>query len=158
VVAVIDVKFTPLPAHVRTARLIAIAMARRVGVPEDLLDEVRLAVGEACSRAVGVNATRAPAEPVSMKLSDDLNRFIVEVQDAGAVPEDSDGSASGSIDIGAITATGSGEGAMDALPPEFGLVVIGGLVEDVEITSGNEGTCVRMGWPAKRPDGASPAS
>jgi serine/threonine-protein kinase RsbW len=153
--AIIDVKFTALPAHVRTARLIAIAMARRVGVPEDLLDEVRLAVGEACSRAVGVNATRAPGVPVRMKLSDDLNRFLVEVQDAGAVTEDTDGSVAGSIDIGAIAGPASSDAAMEALPPEFGLVVIGGLVEDVEITSGSEGTSVRMGWPAKRPNGGS---
>ena len=56
--ATVDVSFTPLPAHVRTARLVALAMARRVGVPEEMLDEVRLAVGEACSRAVGVHASR----------------------------------------------------------------------------------------------------
>ena len=47
----------PCPAHVRTARLVAVAVARRAGVDEDVLDEVRLAVGEACSRAV------APAPP-----------------------------------------------------------------------------------------------
>ena len=58
--ATVDVSFTPLPAHVRTARLVALAMARRVGVAEETLDEVRLAVGEACSRAVGVHAVRAP--------------------------------------------------------------------------------------------------
>ncbi|MGD0559378.1 MAG: ATP-binding protein, partial [Streptosporangiaceae bacterium] len=50
--ATVDVSFTPLPAHVRTARLVATAVARRSGVPDSLLDEVRLAVGEACSRAV----------------------------------------------------------------------------------------------------------
>ena len=45
-------------AHVRTARLIAAAMARRSGVGEDVLDEVRLAVGEACARAVGCRSGR----------------------------------------------------------------------------------------------------
>ena len=50
--ATVEVTFTPLPAHVRTARLVATAVARRSGVDETLLDEVRLAVGEACSRAV----------------------------------------------------------------------------------------------------------
>ena len=48
----VEVSFTALPAHVRTARLVATAVARRSGVAESLLDEVRLAVGEACSRAV----------------------------------------------------------------------------------------------------------
>ena len=50
--ATVEVTFTPLPVHVRTARLVATAVARRSGVAESLLDEVRLAVGEACSRAV----------------------------------------------------------------------------------------------------------
>ena len=58
--ATVEVSFTALPAHVRTARLVALAVARRVGVSDDLLDEVRLAVGEACSRAVGVNQAKGP--------------------------------------------------------------------------------------------------
>ena len=43
----VEVSFTALPAHVRTARLVALAVARRAGVTDDLLDEIRLAVGEA---------------------------------------------------------------------------------------------------------------
>jgi anti-sigma regulatory factor (Ser/Thr protein kinase) len=50
--ATVELTFSALPAHVRTARLVATAIARRTGVEESLLDEVRLAVGEACSRAV----------------------------------------------------------------------------------------------------------
>src|SRR3984957_11290893 len=96
--AIVDVSFTPLPAHVRTARLVALAMARRVGVAEDMLDEVRLAVCEACSRAVGGPASRAPAEPVMMRLSDDLDRFSVEVPDVGPLDEDPRESAFGSLD------------------------------------------------------------
>jgi serine/threonine-protein kinase RsbW len=53
----VEVSFTALPAHVRTARLVATAVARRSGVDEALLDEVRLAVGEACSRAVEAQVT-----------------------------------------------------------------------------------------------------
>src|SRR5579859_1515657 len=65
----VEMTFTPLPAHVRTARLVATAMARRSGVPEALLDEVRLAVGEACSRAVEVHQEHCPAEPVGVALT-----------------------------------------------------------------------------------------
>src|ERR1700742_3667732 len=82
--ATIEVRLSPLTAHVRTARLVALAVARRAGVPDDLLDEVRLAVGEACSRAVGINHRVAPDEPVTMLLSDDLSRFTVEVLDVGS--------------------------------------------------------------------------
>lgn len=47
--ATVELTFSALPAHVRTARLVATAIARRTGVDESILDEVRLAVGEACS-------------------------------------------------------------------------------------------------------------
>jgi serine/threonine-protein kinase RsbW len=79
----VEVSFTALPAHVRTARLVATAVARRSGVAEDMLDEVRLAVGEACSRAVEAHRLYCPAEPVRIALTDQAGRFEVEVTDAG---------------------------------------------------------------------------
>ena len=82
--ATVEVSFTPLPAHVRTARLVATAVARRSGVSEGLLDEVRLAVGEACSRAVEAHRRHCPAEPVRIALTNGSGRFEVEVIDSGA--------------------------------------------------------------------------
>jgi len=81
--ATVEVSFTPLPAHVRTARLVATAVARRSGVAEALLDEVRLAVGEACSRAVEAHRLHCPAEPVRIALTSQAGRFEVEVTDTG---------------------------------------------------------------------------
>lgn len=80
--ATVELSFTPLPAHVRTARLVATAVARRSRVEESLLDEVRLAVGEACSRAVEAHRLHCPAEPVRIELSDRDGRFEVVVIDA----------------------------------------------------------------------------
>src|SRR5689334_683340 len=80
--ATVEVAFTPLPAHVRTARLVATAVARRSGVDESLLDEVRLAVGEACSRAVEAHQKHCPAEPIRVTLTDEGERFEVVVTDA----------------------------------------------------------------------------
>ncbi len=79
--ATVEVTFTPLPAHVRTARLVATAVARRSGVDESLLDEVRLAVGEACSRAVEAHRRHCPAEPVRIEMTDQDQRFVVTVSD-----------------------------------------------------------------------------
>jgi serine/threonine-protein kinase RsbW len=153
----VSVSFTALPAHVRTARLVALAVARRAGVPDELLDEVRLAVGEACSRAVGINLDAAPDEPVTMLLSDDLSRFTVEVGDVGS-PDDEDPTAS--LDAGAIEASldaktpdANAEVGVEALPPGFGLAVISGLVEDVEVMKDEKGTHVRMAWPSSTPPG-----
>jgi anti-sigma regulatory factor (Ser/Thr protein kinase) len=151
----VQVSFTALPAHVRTARLVALAVARRAGVPDDLLDEVRLAVGEACSRAVGINIGAAPEAPVTMLLSDDLSRFTVEVGDVGstdgedpAVSLDA-GSMEASLD--AKTPDANAEVGVEALPPGFGLAVISGLVEDVEVSTDDNGTRVRMAWPSSAP-------
>jgi len=87
----VEVAFTPLPAHVRTARLVAVAVARRSGVAESLLDEVRLAVGEACSRAVEAHRQYCPTEPVKIELIDSAGRFEVVVTDSApagpGVPE-----------------------------------------------------------------------
>jgi serine/threonine-protein kinase RsbW len=146
----VEVSFSALPAHVRTARLIALAVARRAGVDEGLLDEVRLAVGEACSRAVGINQSGS-ASPVVMRLSDEQGRFTVEVVDTG-----SSGDAVGEPDLGDIDPDELAAPADDPqpedtlpdLPPGFGLAVISGLVEDVSVGSENDGTHVRMTWPA----------
>ncbi len=80
--ATVEVTFTPLPVHVRTARLVATAVARRSGVAESLLDEVRLAVGEACSRAVEAHQRHCPGEPIRVSLTDDGEQFQVVVTDA----------------------------------------------------------------------------
>jgi serine/threonine-protein kinase RsbW len=146
----VQVSFTALPAHVRTARLVALAVARRAGVAEQLLDEVRLAVGEACSRAVGVNQERAPGAPVVMSLTDEQDRFIVDVVDAG--PLETAGDDLGSLDPDALSAPASPDAGPDPipdlLPPGFGLAVISGLVEEVMVSNESDGTHVRMTWPA----------
>jgi anti-sigma regulatory factor (Ser/Thr protein kinase) len=164
----IDVRFAALPAHVRTARLIAAAVARRAGVDESLLDEVRLAVGEACSRAVGLHEQHAPYEVVALALSCDGGRFVVEVADvappdAQRVPADLDPewltvtepavgvpdaqNAEDALAPGPI-GTGRPEPFPELLPAGFGLAVITGLVDDVHITHGALGSRVRMSWPA----------
>ena len=127
--ATVELSFTPLPAHVRTARLVAAAVARRSGVDESLLDEVRLAVGEACSRAVEEHRLHCPTEPVRLALTELAGRFEVEVTDTSM--------------------SGAGaEGAGPAYPPGFGIAVIAGLADDVEISETSAGTSIRMSWPS----------
>jgi anti-sigma regulatory factor (Ser/Thr protein kinase) len=136
---------------VRTARLVALAVARRAGVAEDILDEVRLAVGEACSRAVGIQQSKAPASPVVMRLVDEQDRFSVEVVDSGPLDEDVSEAALDDLDTDALSAPAAGESREplpDLLPPGFGLAVISGLVEDMSVSGDVDGTHVRMTWPA----------
>jgi anti-sigma regulatory factor (Ser/Thr protein kinase) len=154
----VEVSFTALPAHVRTARLIALAVARRAGVDDQLLDEVRLAVGEACSRAVNVHQSSAANAPIVMLLADEQDRFSVQVTDKGPLEGAAEAGDLSDLDTQALTdASDADAGPIpDLLPPGFGLAVISGLVEDVSVTSDGDGTSVRMTWPATdvmAPDG-----
>lgn len=76
----VTLRFSPLPEHVRTARLVAVSVARRAGFGEDQLDEIRIAIGEACSRAVAGGASGpTPVGMVDMELRDDQDRLDVTV-------------------------------------------------------------------------------
>lgn len=78
----VALSFSPVPEHVRTARLVAVAVARRAGLSEVALDEVRLAVGEACARAVRRSLVGARHLPVEVELCDDEGDLTVLVRDA----------------------------------------------------------------------------
>jgi anti-sigma regulatory factor (Ser/Thr protein kinase) len=147
--ALVELSFSPLPAHVRTARLIATAVARRGGVEESVLDEVRLAVGEACSRAVEAHRAHCPEEPVRIDLTDADDRFEVVVTDA--VPDGDTPPTSVLRDLAVIRSPGSSQaGAPYAEPPaDLGLAVISGLADDVEVRPTASGVQIRMSWPAK---------
>lgn len=117
-----QLRFTPLPEHVRTARLVATCVARRIGMSDEALDEVRLAVGEACSRAVRRSAALDPAPPVEVDLVDDDSRLVIEVRDH---------------------ASGGREPRGD-----LSLTLIEGLVHAVELGPGpgGDGGCLRLEW------------
>jgi len=158
--ATVEVSFTPLPAHVRTARLVATAVARRSGVDEALLDEVRLAVGEACSRAVEAHRLYCPAEPVRIALTDAAGRFEVEVTDAGSdgFPGSGDSDSGDGEGGGGEGGQPGGSDGVTAAPPQpgesahfdrgLGLAVIAGLADDVRIRETSGGVSITMSWPA----------
>lgn len=79
--ATVGLTFTALPEHVRTARLVASAVARRLGLDDDMVDGVRLAVGEACARAVGRSRGAGTERPVEVELVDEPGRLVVKVVD-----------------------------------------------------------------------------
>ena len=152
----VEMTFTPLPAHVRTARLVATAVARRSGVDEALLDEVRLAVGEACSRAVEAHQEHCPGEPVRVALTGAGGRFEVVVTDHVAATNGT-GTAQpgGTAGQQGPPATAGPTGPLPVVPSELGLAVIEGLADDVEIARTKAGVIIRMSWPSAGPDLAS---
>ncbi|MGX8907407.1 ATP-binding protein [Streptomyces netropsis] len=133
--ATVELLFSALPEHVRTARLVAAAVARRAGVDEAVLDEVRLAVGEACTRAVGLHAGHGVTTPVRVVLIEDEKKFSIEVGDDAPHLSAADASA------------GEASGAPEEGEDDMGLAVISGLVDDVEVTADESGGLIRMSWP-----------
>jgi anti-sigma regulatory factor (Ser/Thr protein kinase) len=137
--ATVTLRLPPTPVHVRTARLVAAAMARRSGVAEDLLDEVRLAVGEACARAVRMHERHGIHDGVVVEFSEG-SRFGVAVLDRADVLTSGGAPAEPGQDT-APWADPSG----DAL----GLALLGAVVQDLsvdpDVTGG--GTRVAMSWP-----------
>lgn len=153
--ALVELFLTPLPAHVRTARLVAVAAARRAGLDDERVDELRLALGEACTRAVGLHLRHRVDVPVHVTVSDDPGALTVTVTDrgpaAGPRPDDLAGGmlegSHGDADAADIEAL---------VDPDVALAVVAGLVDDVHVEPGPDGTLVTMRWPLPvRPVGAS---
>lgn len=145
----------------RTARLVGVAVARRAGVAEELLEEVRLAIGEACSRAVALHRSHGLGDLVDVAMADG-DRFTVRVVDRAA---------NGAMVTRTAPASGSGEDAAvflsdpalplsappdvlaeEAVAAKMGLALLAGLVDDLEVSALADGigTEVRMSWPLER--------
>jgi len=166
----VRLSFSPAPAHVRTARLVAVAVARRAGVADELLEEIRLAIGEACSRAVALHRSHRLEQLVELAM-DDGERFTVRVTDRA-----DDGSAANAPDPAAFlkdaptvelsravelsgamadelaedtTVELSEAMAEEAVAAKMGLALLAGLVDDLEVRSLRDGagTEVSMSWP-----------
>ena len=140
--AFVELLLSPLPAHVRTARLVAVAAARRAGLEDELVDELRLAVGEACSRAVGLHGRHAPDSLVRLTVADDAGGLTLTVVDSGP--------AAGPVldDPGEGLLAGTDGAGLDELAdPDVALAVLHGLVDDITIAPQPGGTVVTMRWP-----------
>ena len=91
----VALRFQAAPEHVRTARLVAVAVARRAGMDEVRLDEIRLAVGEVCARAVRRSLQSGkPGGDVVVELDDQGPTLDVVVTDGAGLPESEEESVS----------------------------------------------------------------
>ena len=137
--ALVELLLSPLPSHVRTARLVVLAAARRAGLADGLVDEIRLAVSESTSRAVALNARHAAEVPVKILVSDDPTGLTLSVTDAGPA------AGPGPDDLSQELLDGQDAG--EAADPDVALAVLTGLVDEVAIEPAATGTTVTMRWP-----------
>jgi serine/threonine-protein kinase RsbW len=112
------------PALVRTVRLVAAALARRSECPEPLIEEIRLAIGEACAVMIGLEeADQGSDEQIEIKIHTD----------------------------GDFSATVTGRvGDDDGNFAEIGLdpwALLRGLCEDLTVDEDGAVTTVGLSWP-----------
>jgi hypothetical protein len=115
-------------ALVRTVRLIAAAVARRTGQDEEFVEEVRLAVGEACALMVGSDA--APelrgGGPITVRMN---------ITDHLAVDVTS---------VGHVVAADDPDSDVDGVEP---WALLRGLIDDFSIARDGATTTLSMSWP-----------
>jgi hypothetical protein len=137
--AVIRLEVGRDPANVPLIRLVASAIARRAGVDDGSIDEIKLAVGEACGLAVlsGMGGSDAGASdpgasgagerPLAVEFDDHDGLSIVVRSpvdlERRSPPDDGAGLVPNALDI------------------------IRGLLDEVSVTTGADGSVVTMSWP-----------
>jgi len=119
----VTVTFARDTSLVRTIRLVAAAVARRAGRDEDFVEEVRLAVGEACGLLV--SGSWSDEDRVSLSMQLDTTFTVV------------------------VTAA---DGSIDPEPVGFAEIepwaLLRGLVDEFEVSYEQESVVLRMCWPA----------
>jgi serine/threonine-protein kinase RsbW len=134
----LELEFPPKPEYVRAVRHTVAALASMSDFPDELVEDVKLAVSEACTNALVANAESSgddgEAAPVVVLVASDEDGIELRVLDRGLVPLPE---VSGSpIEL-----------STEDLPFDraLSLPLIRGLVDDLEITHRDGGgSVIRM--------------
>jgi serine/threonine-protein kinase RsbW len=79
----VHIEIPPRSAYVRVVRLALSALGRSAGMEEEGVDDLKIAVSEACANAVMANETAMTDDPVTITWTEEDQRFVVEVGDRG---------------------------------------------------------------------------
>jgi serine/threonine-protein kinase RsbW len=82
----LELSLPPKPEYVRTARHTVGALARLHGVPEDVVEDIKLAVSEACNTALSAIGDETTAEPITVRAWGGPEAMILEILDRGPGP------------------------------------------------------------------------
>jgi serine/threonine-protein kinase RsbW len=136
----LELAFPPRPEYVSTARHTVAALARLHELPDDVVEDIKLAVSEACTSAVVASSRKGFGHPVRVAAFVDGSAMVIEVQDAGEI-----GSGAGEGDGDAEIETDEGP-----FQPGLSMPVLQGLVDQVEIVRKEDGRSavrLRVGMP-----------
>jgi serine/threonine-protein kinase RsbW len=84
--AELELSVPPKPEYVRTARHTVGALARLHGVPEDVVEDIKLAVSEACNTSLSLVADDPSGEPIMVRAWGEPEAMVLEILDRGPGP------------------------------------------------------------------------
>jgi len=116
------------PSLVRTVRLVAAAVARRAAVHEAMIEEIRLAVGEACAVMIGIDEAELGDD------ADPSDQVVVRLTLADGLDA--------SIE-GRVADLSSDLAGLDLNP----WALLQGLSDELAVEDGDGRTTVSMSWP-----------
>jgi len=88
----VELQIPALSPYVGVVRLALAALARGAGLDEEKVDDLKIAVSEACSRAVLAGEAEDPGSPVSVTWTDEADRIVIEIADRSGEPSEPTGS------------------------------------------------------------------
>jgi serine/threonine-protein kinase RsbW len=122
----LELAFPPRPEFVSTARHTVAALARLHELSDEVVEDIKLAVSEACTSAVVASSREGSSVPVRVAAFVDGSTMVIEVQDAGQVGTSGNGDAEFQTDEGPFQ-------------PALSMPVLQGLVDHVEIVHKDDG-------------------
>jgi anti-sigma regulatory factor (Ser/Thr protein kinase) len=81
--AVVEMEIPPRSPYVGVVRLALSSLARSAGLDEERVDDLKIAVSEACANAVISNEEAGSEDPVAIHWSESDGRLTIEVGDRG---------------------------------------------------------------------------
>ena len=120
--ATVRLAFPPEPRLLGTVRLVVGVVARMAGVDEEGIEDLKVAVSETCAVAVGDLNRAGRPDPIEIDLVELADRFGIEVRDRTPA------AAQGGHD---------GDGEVD--DRQFGLALVGALVDDLKTATLEDG-------------------
>jgi serine/threonine-protein kinase RsbW len=119
--ATVRLAFPPEPRLLGTVRLVVGIVARKVGMDDEGIEDLKVAVSEACAVAVAdLNRAHAP-DLIELDLHEAPDRLGIEVRDRAPATR--------------LASTSAVDGEVDLDDRQLGLALVGALVDDLRIAT-----------------------
>jgi anti-sigma regulatory factor (Ser/Thr protein kinase) len=135
--ATVRLTFPPEPRLLGTIRLVVGVVARKAGMGEEGIEDLKVAVSETCAVAVGDLNRAGRADPIEVDLVESADRLGIEVRDRAPAST--------------VAAGGPAVGEVD--DRELGLALVGALVDDLKTAALADGGNRTSFWLRRDPGG-----